>query len=246
MGIFDQAEFEVRFEWGLAGLQSLAPISDTVIIVDVLSFTTCVSIAVDRGAAVFPYDPRDESAAEFARTLDAHLGVPRRHTSPEHPYSLSPKSMLEVTEGTHIVLPSPNGSSLSFTAQDAHDAVLAGCLRNAQAIGEAASNHGRTTAVIAAGERWEQGDSLRPAVEDLVGAGAIIRMIPGSKSPESQTAVAAFESIGNRITEFLMQTSSGKELRSLGYEVDVALSSELDVTSTVPVLKERAYIRMKG
>lgn len=33
---------------------------------------------------------------------------------------------------------------------------------------------GRTVAVIPAGERWADG-SLRPAIEDLLGAGAFIR-----------------------------------------------------------------------
>ena len=36
---FDQQEFDVRFEWGLAGIEALAPVSDVIVIVDVLSFS---------------------------------------------------------------------------------------------------------------------------------------------------------------------------------------------------------------
>jgi 2-phosphosulfolactate phosphatase len=36
--IFDQSEYQVRCEWGLQGLRQLGPISDVVIIVDVLSY----------------------------------------------------------------------------------------------------------------------------------------------------------------------------------------------------------------
>jgi hypothetical protein len=44
--IFGQAGFDVRFEWGEAGLRALAPATDVLVLVDVLSFTTAVDVAV--------------------------------------------------------------------------------------------------------------------------------------------------------------------------------------------------------
>ena len=49
MGIFNQQEFDIRLEWGLKGVELLAPISDVVIIVDVLSFSTCVDVGTGMG-----------------------------------------------------------------------------------------------------------------------------------------------------------------------------------------------------
>lgn len=51
---FDQSGFDMRCEWGENGVRHLVHGADAVIIVDVLSFSTCVEIATSGGAAVFP------------------------------------------------------------------------------------------------------------------------------------------------------------------------------------------------
>lgn len=75
---FDQAEFEIRCEWGEQGIASLAPISDVVIIVDILSLSTCVDIAVSQAATVFPYRWKDGSAVHFAASVGAELAGEKR------------------------------------------------------------------------------------------------------------------------------------------------------------------------
>lgn len=54
---FDQHRYQVRLEWGAAGLARLAP-ADVVVVVDVLRFSTTVTDAVARGDSV----PLDASA----------------------------------------------------------------------------------------------------------------------------------------------------------------------------------------
>jgi 2-phosphosulfolactate phosphatase len=90
-------------------------------------------------------------------------------------WSLSPASLTTIEAGTRLVLPSPNGSALAFGANDAGaGAVLVACLRNASATAQACID-ADIVAVIAAGERWRGATGpLRPALEDLLGAGAVI------------------------------------------------------------------------
>ncbi|MER5963808.1 hypothetical protein [Streptomyces sp. NPDC002057] len=53
----------VSFGWGPVEARVLAPSAACVVVVDVLSFTTSVGVAVEGGAAVHPYRWRDATAA---------------------------------------------------------------------------------------------------------------------------------------------------------------------------------------
>lgn len=236
---FDQQEFDIRCEWGEDGVAVLAPISDVVVIVDVLSFSTSVDIAVSQGAVVFPYRSVDSEAAEFAASVQAVLADPNR--SPGKP-SLSPQSLTKLPPHTRLVLPSPNGASLTLAAKATP--VLAGCLRNAQAVAHAARRFGSRIAVIPAGERWPADRSLRPSVEDLIGAGAIISQLKASLSPEARAAVAAFRAARPALGQWLAQCISGKELIERGYSEDISLAAQLDVSATAPVLRDGAFMGM--
>jgi 2-phosphosulfolactate phosphatase len=232
---FDQAEFQVRCEWGLPGLRELGAVSDVVVIVDVFSFTTAIDIATARGGVVFPYLLKGEPAASYAGSVDAHLASPDRGNG----YSLSPASLRDLPSGYRLVLPSPNGAALSFTA--AHPVVLAACLRNAAAVAQAAARLGSTVAVIPAGEMWSTGE-FRPSLEDWIGAGAVIAACTGSHSPEASLAAAAFSYFREDLSRALRGSGSGKELIERGFGLDVDLAAELNVSTNVPRLVNRAFV----
>lgn len=235
---FDQQEFMVRFEWGLHGINALAPISDVMIIVDVLSFTTSVDIAVGNGAIVYPYDGPAEELDSFAHERNALIA--RHGRQPGEGYSLSPASLLEIPTGTNIVLPSPNGSRLSLATGTVP--TLAGCLRNAAAVAARAKHLGMQIGVIAAGERWADG-SLRPSLEDLLGAGAVISSLANADlSPEAEMAMNTFGSAQNRIHETLSRCGSGKELIGRGFAEDVRLASQLNASNAMPELVDGRYM----
>ncbi len=166
-----------------------------IVVIDVLRFTSAVSVAVDAGATVFPFRWKDDRAASCAAERHAQLAGLREDGGP----SLSPTDLIRVPPSTRIVLPSPNGSTISLAAAE-HGLpfVLAGSLRNATATARRALALSRDGAigVIAAGERWNDASGpLRPALEDLLGAGAVLAALDPSAavagprcSPEAAAA----------------------------------------------------------
>jgi 2-phosphosulfolactate phosphatase len=231
---FDQRESAVRCEWGRRGLAELAPIADVVIVVDVLSFSTAVDVATARGAVVYPYPLWNSSAAAYADSVGARLVASKR----EAVFSFSPSSLENIPPDYRLVLPSPNGAALCFEAD--HPRVLTACLRNASAVAEAAAGLGSTFAVIPAGETWPSGE-LRPALEDLLGAGSIIRCLPGRRSPEADAAVAAFQHFRGDLRTALRECQSGRELIERGFGADVDLASEHDASVNVPMRVDGAF-----
>lgn len=168
-----QANFRLGLEWGGSGATA-TPVrqGDFAAVVDVLSFSTTVSVAADRGVEVWPYRWADDSAHAYARERHAVLAVARTEASPGD-VSLSPASLRRARELRRVVLPSPNGSTICHRLADGDANVVAVSLRNAVAVAELLAvelelDPRSQLTVVAAGERWTDG-SLRPAVEDFWG-----------------------------------------------------------------------------
>lgn len=211
---FDQSPYQVRLEWGAAGLARLAP-ADVVVVVDVLRFSSTVADAVAAGRTV---------------ALDPALGW------------------------------SANGAAVAAEATEA--TVLIGSLRNASATADAVlrlqERRGTRTsvAVIAAGERTDDG-ALRFAVEDQLGAGAIVSALidrgVDHASPDAAVAAESFRALRRALRHLLTASGSGRELaggvpatariEDAGLRPTTAAeASELDAVSVVPVLRDGAFV----
>lgn len=212
---FDQNRYQVRHDWGVAGLRRLAP-ADVVLVVDVLRYSTTVTDAVARGERV---------------ALDASA----------HAVSL-------------------NGAAVAESAAGTGATVLLGCLRNASVVAGAVLDiqRGRgertSVAVIAAGELAgrEPGAPLRFAVEDQLGAGAIIDALGAlgidHTSPEAAAACESFRGLRGAVRHLLTASGSGQELllrqaQQPGDGRDEVLNAAaLDASSVVPVLRGGSFV----
>lgn len=233
---------ELRLEWGPTGAKALAPECDVAVVVDVLTFSTTVSVAVDEGIQVKPYRWADASASDAALAAGATLAVPRPDAAAGD-VSLSPATFRSVGRLSRVLLPSPNGSTICAVLAEAGATVVVGCLRNRQAVARFLAERGGRILLVPAGERWPD-DSLRPAIEDLWGAGGIAAALLDGRTPEvavsdeALAAAAAYAIVESRIGEALAACPSGQELAGMGYASDIAVAAELDSSGAVPVLTD--------
>lgn len=283
------------FDWGIAGARAAADAAGpdgALVIVDVLSFSTAVTIATGRGTAVYPQPWPPGDVESFAAAHGAVLAAGRDEVTERRPWSLSPAHLARAPAPGRLVLPSPNGSAISAASSGL---VLAGCLRNATAVARWLEVHGfgtpgRPVTVIAAGEHWPGGEprsrgeqgtggdqraggehqsagehwpddehqsaaqarpggermstgQLRPALEDLLGAAAIIAAL-GARVPRSAEA-AATEAVWHQharhAAQLLGECASARELAARGFAADVSLAADHDAQDTVPVLTDGAF-----
>jgi 2-phosphosulfolactate phosphatase len=250
--VLRQEAYRVRFERGEHGALSLLsrrpPDVQVAIVVDVLSFSTAVDVAVARGAQVFPSRFKSlAESAQIAAMYDALLAVPRGERSDASPYTLSPSTLDALPPGARLVLPSPNGARCVRAAYERSvPVVIVGSLRNASAVAAFARDRAGkkgAIAVVAAGERWPDG-TLRPAVEDDLGAGAILAALDldAVSSPEARYAANAFRTMRDALAGAVHECVTGRELAQAGYADDVACALEIDVSTNVPVLHPNGFI----
>lgn len=227
----------VGLEWGPQGLRQLSESCECVVIVDVLSFSTSVAVAVARGAAVWPHSGSDR-AEELARAIGATLV---RGRNMREGRTLSPASLLDVTEGERLIMPTDNGSVISHAALMSGLTVVAGSIRNASAIAAWAAGRYSSIGLVPVGEQWPDG-TMRPCYEDLIGAGAIAGALrdlgaDNGFTPDARAAAAAFDH-----RDSIAEVPSGRGLVDRGFAEDVRLAEILDADHVVPVLRDGRYV----
>lgn len=226
------------------------------VVVDVLSFSTTVGVALDAGVVVVPHAWRDDRVAAVARAHGAVLAVGRLEARTAGPgaVSLSPASLraaLAERSVRRLVLPSPNGSATSAALAAAGATVVTAGLRQRAVVAawlaaRLRADPAASVVLVAAGERWRDDDSLRPALEDVLGAGALAAALFDSTavreqdlSVEALAAALTAGALGARpggLAAAVHDCASGRELVAAGFGDDVAVAAEVDAGTTVPVL----------
>lgn len=246
--IFGQPGYRCRLGWGRRGAVAGADRGDVLVIVDTLSFSTAVATAVENSGLIHACR-WGGNAPEVAERLGAECAVDRREVPEKGRYSLSPGSMRDIEPGTKVVVASPNGATCTELGGRVPHLFVAG-LVNASAVGATVTGlleeSGGSVTVVACGERWPDNSEdgrLRVAIEDYLGAGAVIAAIDAEKSPEARVCEAAFQALRDELPAILADCGSGRELREAGFGDDVDRAAKLDCFDSVPVLQGKWLVR---
>jgi 2-phosphosulfolactate phosphatase len=99
----------------------------------------------------------------------------------------------------------------------------------------------RPVGVIASGERWPDG-TLRPSVEDLLGAATVLDgLTHAGLSVEAAVTLAALASVRDPAAA-IRGCASGRQLVDRGFAEDVEVAVAADVSATVPMLINGAFV----
>lgn len=199
-----QSDYQVRMDWGAAGLARLAP-AHVVVVVQTLGLSARVLAAVEAGSE---FDPRDDDDSAAALALAA------------------------ADTGAHVVVAGLRNA----------DAVAAHVLEVQRARAE------RTSITVLAAGHPDAPDaaSLRFAVEDLLGAGAVIAAL-GDRgidhaSPDAAVAAEGFRALGGAVRHLLTASGTGRVLAADGGREAVWAAATRDAASVVPVLREGVFV----
>jgi 2-phosphosulfolactate phosphatase len=240
----------IQLDWSIEGLKFAIRNNDIVVIVDTLRFSSAVVTAVANGFTIYPTSDKKKGAA-----LAAKIGAEMSGRPGKAKYSISPLSYMNVSdeENKEVVLCSPNGAACSeLVAQG--DSAFVGCLLNALKVAEHVSKLAKETKknvmVIAAGEQRaiDTGERIVYvlkkayrvfAIEDYLGAGAIIFYSGLRKKPEAQVCARAFEASKNDLEGLLRDSFSGRYLVQNNLIEDVRHAAQLNSYDVIPVIRDK-------
>jgi 2-phosphosulfolactate phosphatase len=200
--------------------------------------------AAHRAVAARPHPPAGEPTAGTGRRpllIGEEYGLP-----PEgFDYGNSPALLATAAvAGRAVIFATTNGAPAFYAAAGA-GTVLAGCLRNAAAVAEAAweraGDDGAVT-VVCAGRSGSAGTF---GADDLYAAGVIverIRRLDAVTLLDGAEAALLLHAAEPDALRFFRRTAGGRHVAGLGLEADLLFCADVDRSRAVPRLGEDLFL----
>jgi 2-phosphosulfolactate phosphatase len=217
----------------------------TVVVFDVLRATTSMVAALDAGVAeirVFA-DTKEAlaSATEFngVRLLCGEVNC---LAPPGFDVGNSPREFRrELHAGRTMFMSTTNGTRAIVAARSA-PLVLAGALVNAAAVARRCATEARDVTLLCAGTNGAI------AMEDVLGAGAVIARLPDARlaSDSARIALRLFDSQSRKLPDALRDSAGGRNVIAATLARDIDFAAQLDAFEIVPVIHDRPLRAMRG
>lgn len=203
-----------------------------------------------------PIDPA-LSQSDYQVRLDWGLGGLRR-LAPAHvvvivqPLGLTAHALaaVENAAGLDVSTDDDEAAALARAAHETGAHVVAGGLRNAAAVAahvlevQRARAERTSISILAAGATDLEGP--RFAVEDLLGAGAVVAALGDlgidHASPDAAVAGEGFRALGGAVRHLLTASGGGRALATDGGREAVLAAAARDAASVVPVLRDGVFV----
>ena len=221
-------------------LMHLYTVSDrTVVVVDILRATSCMTTAFAHGiASITPFAKMEDCLAMKAKGYFT-AGERDGKKVDGFDFGNSPfEYMDEKLKGQKIAFTTTNGTQAIAKSAGAHEIII-GSFLNLSAIVNYLSQTSDNILVVCAG--WKGKVNL----EDTLFAGAVVELLKDQFQPECDAPVAAqhlYNQAKHDLVDYLKDSSHVKRLAKLNIFKDIEYCLTPDQYSVVPVLKEGALV----
>jgi 2-phosphosulfolactate phosphatase len=216
------------------------PVADRAVVVfDVLRATTTMTAALAAGVAeIRIFDSLEGARAAAAQVVDPVLCGERNCLRPEG-FTLgnSPGGFVrQLHAGKTVFMSTTNGTRAIVAARGAK-LLLVGAIVNAAAVARRLAGAGLDVILLCAGTDGQ------PAMEDLIGAGAVIDSLAGLGAAELESdltrlAVRLFRACRTDLRGAMADATGGRNVIAAGLAADVEFAARLDSVEVVGEVRE--------
>lgn len=209
----------------------------TAVVLDILRATSVIATALAHGASEVRPVQTVEQAFALAQQEDVLL-CGERGGLPVQGFHLgnSPREFTsEAVRGRSLVMTTTNGTR-AIEAAHIGSMVLVGSLLNRRAVTDVLRANGEDVILLCAGLHD------RFSLEDTVGAGAMVSLLPGERTDRAIAAQRLFEGYTDDLLEMLKASYAGQYLTSIGLGDDLPVCARLDALEVVPRVDEQGRI----
>lgn len=203
-------------------------------VIDVIRATSTIVTALANGARSLLPVAKVEEAFEWKAANPEAILAGERGGQPLEGFDLgnSPEDFTpERVKGRRVILTTTNGTQALAACVGART-VIATCLLNLDAVATRLREIGPPWTIICAGCNGEFG------VDDAIVAGALAEALD-----QDHYLVPLWRSVRRDLTETLLGSEAGRELRKVGLEKDVPFCAKLNQFATVPILGADGRLR---